>query len=144
MLSIAIPKQNGVGSTHRALSRSSARRTGDRSAGAGEFAPRVDVVETRDSVVVRVELPGLSSDDIDVNLERDILTVKAERKAPEPGDAVLYHRSEIAYGAFSRAFTLPAVIDRDAIDAAYNDGILTVTLPKAEESKPRSIDVKVV
>ena len=143
MLSITIPKRNGVGSTHLASHHPAARRSRNGLTSGGEYLPSADIVETRESILVRLDLPGVSGDDIDVSLERDLLTIKAERKPPGPGEGVLYHRSEIAHGAFTRAFVLPAAIDRDAIDASHVNGVLTVTLPKAAESKPRSIEVKI-
>jgi len=105
-----------------------------------EVAPRADVVETTEEIVVRMEMPGISAQDIDIQLDKDVLSIKAEKKVVQ--NDIVYHRSEIRYGLLKRAFTLPAHVQRDKIDAAYVDGVLTIHLPKAEESKPKAIPVK--
>lgn len=143
MVSLTIPR-NGMSSNGLPLERSLARQLLDwhGTVEARELSPRADIVENKDHIVVRLEMPGLNIEDIDVSLDKDVLTIKAERNAPEGSQGDLYHRSELAYGTFTRAFTLPANVQRDGIDAAYVNGMLTVTLPKSEDSKPRSIEVK--
>lgn len=143
MFNLVLPR-NGLSTTSRRPLDSFARQLleWDGQAATQEFAPRADILETREQIVVRLEMAGLNAADIDVNLEKDVLTVKAERKPPERTDGELYHRSELVYGVFSRAFTLPGTVSRDGIEARYEGGILTVTIPRAEESKPRVIEVK--
>jgi len=104
-------------------------------------APPADVVETPDAIVVRLDLPGHKSDDIQLKVENDVLTVEAQRKLVEKNGET-YHRGERAFGQFSRAFTLPANVDSGRTEASYVDGVLEITLPKREEAKPRTIPVK--
>ncbi len=109
----------------------------------GTWAPAVDVAEGEDSYTVKMELPGVKKDDVKITLESNILTIRGEKKAESEVKEKNYHRTERSYGSFQRSFTLPTTVKNDRIDAVYKDGILTVTLPKAEEAKPRQIEVKV-
>jgi len=106
-----------------------------------DWAPTVDLYEDKDNLVVRVELPGMRKEDIDISLHQGSLIVSGERKVEtEPeGES---SRSERFFGRFQRAFELPKEVDANAVTASYKDGILTVKLPKAEESKPKQISVK--
>src|SRR5262245_3197034 len=102
-----------------------------------------DVIETKDALLVKMDLPGVDPAAIKVGIEKDVLTVSAQRKAPERKDnAEVWHRSEIGYGELGRSFTLPATIDGGRTEARYESGVLTLTLPKREEAKPRKIEVK--
>jgi HSP20 family protein len=103
--------------------------------------PPADVVETADGIVVRLDLPGHKSDDIQLKVENDVLTVEAERK-PVEKQGETYHRGERVFGRSSRAFTLPANVDGARTQATYVDGVLEITLPKREEAKPRTIPIK--
>jgi HSP20 family protein len=105
------------------------------------WAPALDVAEDKDGFRVRLELPGLKREEIDVSLEDGVLTITGERKAETPQDGSTIHRQERHYGKFSRTLTLPSEVVADKVTAAYKDGILTVTLPKAEAAKPKSIAV---
>ncbi len=109
----------------------------------GTWIPAVDVSEEQEAYVVKVELPGVSKDDVKITLESNILTIRGEKKAESEVKQKDYHRTERSYGSFQRSFTLPNTVKNDKIDAVYKDGILTVSLPKAEESKPKQIEVKV-
>ena len=109
----------------------------------GTWIPAVDVVEEQNIYVVKVELPGVSKDDVKITLESNILTIRGEKKAENEVKEKNYHRTERSYGSFQRSFTLPTTVKIDKIDAIYEDGILTVSLPKAEEAKPKQIEVKV-
>ncbi len=109
----------------------------------GTWVPAVDVAEGEDSYTVKVELPGVNRDDVKITLESNILTIRGEKKAENEVKEKNYHRTERSYGSFQRSFTLPTIVRNDKIDAVYKDGILTVTLPKAEEAKPKQIEVKV-
>jgi HSP20 family protein len=104
-------------------------------------APAADVVETKDAIVVRLDLPGHKSDDIQLKVENDVLTVEAERKLSERNGET-FHRSERLAGRSVRSFTLPAGVDTARTEATYVDGVLEITLPKREEAKPRTIQVK--
>ena len=104
-------------------------------------APPADVVENKDAIVVRLDLPGHKSDEIQLRVENDVLTVEATRKpAEKTGEA--FHRSERVFGKFARSFTLPTNVDSGRTEASYVDGVLEITLPKREEAKPRTIQVK--
>lgn len=108
------------------------------------WAPPVDIFEndTRE-VAIKVELPGMKREDIHITLEQNVLTISGERTyEPAPGRDQ-FHRMERSTGQFSRSFTLPSTLDTEKISAAYEDGILTITLPLREESKPKQIKVEV-
>ena len=107
------------------------------------WAPALDVHEDADNFVIRAELPGLKRDDISVSLHDGALVISGERTAEKVVEGVEVHRQERYYGKFQRALTLPAPVVADKIKAQYKDGVLTVTLPKAEEAKPKQIDVSV-
>jgi HSP20 family protein len=107
----------------------------------GSWAPLCDIYEIGDDIVVKAELPGVDQNDIDVQVENNVLTLRGERKREKEvkGDNVF--RSERFYGSFSRSFTLPVSVDTGRIKAEFKDGVLHVTLPKVEEAKPRKIKV---
>lgn len=105
------------------------------------WAPALDVHEDKDNFVVRTELPGLKREDIDVSLQDGTLIISGERKAEARDEGVEIHRQERYYGKFQRALTLPEPVAADKIKAQYQDGVLTVTLPKTEAAKPKKIDV---
>jgi len=109
----------------------------------GTWIPAVDVAEENDAYVVKVELPGVNKDDVKITLESNILTIRGEKKTENEVKDKNYHRTERSYGSFQRSFTLPTTVRNDKVDAVYKDGILTVSLPKAEEAKPKQIEVKV-
>ncbi len=107
------------------------------------WAPALDVHEDADNFNIRVELPGLKREDIAVSLQDGALVISGERKSEKVEEGVEVHRQERYYGKFQRALTLPAPVAADKVKAQYKDGILTVTLPKSEEAKPKQIDVSV-
>ena len=107
------------------------------------WLPAVDIVENDESYVVKVEVPGVNKNDVKITVQNGVLTIHGERKKEEETKGESYHRLERSVGAFQRSFTLPTSVKSEKIDAAYNDGVLTVTLPKAEEAKPKEIEVKV-
>lgn len=107
------------------------------------WSPAVDIAEQNDAYVVKVELPGVSKDDVKVTLENNVLTIRGEKKLEKEIKKEDYHRIERCYGSFNRSFTLPSTVKSEKIDATYKDGVLTITLPKAEEAKPKQIEVKV-
>ncbi len=108
-----------------------------------DWSPAVDVVENNDSYILKAELPGMNKDDVKITLENNILTIRGEKKNEMEKKEQNVHRVERSYGMFERSFTIPGSIKANEIDAQYNNGILTLTLPKAEEAKPKLIDVKV-
>ena len=110
----------------------------------GSWGPVVDVRETEDALVLEAELPGLRSDDVSVSVEDGVLTVAGEKKREvEEGTEGGYHFTERRYGRFERSFRLPRSLNTEDVRAEFSNGVLTITLPKAEEAKPRRIEVKV-
>ncbi|UCG13243.1 MAG: Hsp20/alpha crystallin family protein [Deltaproteobacteria bacterium] len=107
-----------------------------------EWVPAFDVSETESEIIVRAELPGMDVADIDITLTDGLLTLKGEKKQEKEDERENYHRLERRYGSFSRTLALPKVVKAEAIDASYKDGVLTVTLPKGDEHKPKKIEVK--
>jgi HSP20 family protein len=109
----------------------------------GVWNPPVDIIEDKDGLVLKAELPGMDKKDIEVRVENNVLTLQGERKRESETKEDGYYRCERAYGTFSRSFSLPTSVDTSKIGAEYKDGVLSVSLPKAEEAKPKQIDVKV-
>jgi HSP20 family protein len=106
------------------------------------WLPAVDVFDQRDAVVLKAELAGMDPDDIQIEVEDNVLTIKGERRFQEKLDEERYYRVERRFGSFQRSLALPQGVKPDEIAAAYDDGILTVTVPKVEEEKPKRIEVK--
>jgi HSP20 family protein len=111
--------------------------------GQGGFVPALDLSETVDGYLVEVAAPGLKPEDVQITLENNVLTVKGELRQETQDKQRNYHRVERRYGAFQRTIALPSTVKADAIKAELNNGILRLDIPKAEEVKPRRIDVKV-
>jgi HSP20 family protein len=108
----------------------------------GGWQPAVDIVETpTHDVVVKADLPEMKREDIKVTFENNVLTIEGERKLPTETKDEAHHRIERGYGAFQRSFTMPASVDGSKVQATYQDGVLTVTLPRREETRPRQIQV---
>jgi HSP20 family protein len=110
---------------------------------ARDWNPAVDIIENNDQFILKAEIPGMTKDDVKITLENNVLTIRGEKKnesAKKEGD---YHRNERSYGSFERSFSVPGTFKVNEIDAQYKDGVLTLILPKAEEAKPKSIEVKV-
>ena len=108
----------------------------------GTWVPPVDVAETQEKILVRAEVPGLRQEDIQIEFENGLLTIKGERKI-EKSEGMTWHRVERVYGNFSRSFTLPRTVDTEKITAAYREGILEIDVPKKEEAKPKNIRIAV-
>jgi HSP20 family protein len=106
------------------------------------WMPAMDVYETEDKLVVSVELPGMSSEDVEVTVEDSTLTVSGKREFSSEVNEEHYHRIERRYGAFSRAVTLPPQVDAAKVDAKFEAGVLTVEVAKVEKAKPKKIQVK--
>ena len=103
--------------------------------------PAVDVYEDKDNVIVKAEVPGLKKEEIQVTLHNGVLSISGERKSEEKVEGAETHRSERFVGRFQRTVTLPSEVKGDQVKAQYTDGILTITLPKVEEAKPKQIPV---
>src|SRR3974390_939836 len=107
------------------------------------WAPVLDVYEDKDNFVVQTELPGMKREGIDVSLQENLLVISGERKPEEKRSDGEIRRQERFYGKFQRTLTLPAPVAADKVKAQYKDGVLTVTVPKAKEAKPKKIDVSI-
>ena len=107
------------------------------------WTPPLDLHEDKDNFVVKIELPGMKKEDIDVSLHDGSLSITGERKGEEKFEGADVYRTERFIGHFQRTITMPAAVAADKIKAQYQDGILTVTLPKAEEAKPKQIEVQI-
>lgn len=104
--------------------------------------PNVDISESDDAFEVIAEIPGMSKDDIKISIKENVLTLTGEKKQEEKTDKKNYHRVERMYGQFQRSFRLPNSVKSDDIKAKYQNGVLSITIPKAEEVKPKEIEVK--
>jgi HSP20 family protein len=109
----------------------------------GAWVPPVDIYETTNSIVLKAELPGISKEDINLEVKDNTLTLKGEKKFEKEVKEDNYFRVERAYGSFQRAFTLPSTVQHEKVKAKFKDGILEVQLPKVEEAKPKQIKVDV-
>lgn len=125
---------------HDFLSRGS--RSDDDSISAS-WLPAVDVRESAEALELHAELPGIDPNDVQISVEGSVLTIRGTRNFERAAEGETYHRVERSYGAFERTFTLPSNVDAAKIKAVYRLGVLHLNLPKREESKPRSISIKV-
>lgn len=130
-------------SSLRDLLDSAFQLAGSQPAGVAGWVPPLDVTEDEDKVVVDLELPGAQADSFDVSLQDGALTISGERKSERNEGSGESFRSERVFGRFERTVNLPAPVQPDAVTAAYTNGVLTVTLPKAEEAKPRKVNVEI-
>ena len=105
------------------------------------WAPAVDIFETEHELVVKADLPDIDPKDLDIRVENNILTIRGERKFEKKVDQDNYLRVERAYGSFARSFSLATTVNTDAIKADYQNGVLTLSIPKREEAKPKQIKV---
>src|SRR3954466_1599810 len=133
-----------INALHNAMSRAlQTAGTGDELTTTGSFIPPVDIYEDENSISLRLEIPGMKQEDIDIRLENSTLTMRGERNFEKEEKEENFHRIERRYGAFSRSFTLPNTVDSDNVQADYKDGILSIELAKRAESKPKQIKVGV-
>ena len=106
-----------------------------------ELGFALDVLETDDALTVKAALPGVRPDEVDISVTGDILTIKGETKSEEETKNGNYHRRELRYGSFARSIPLPTRVNHEKAEAIFENGILTVTMPKAEEVKPKNIKI---
>jgi HSP20 family protein len=106
------------------------------------WAPALDISERKDAYLVTVELPGVKLDDLQITMEDSLLTIQGERHFGHDSSEQHFHRVERSYGSFRRSITLPAHVMADAIEATIDDGVLQILVPKAEDAKPRRIQVR--
>jgi HSP20 family protein len=107
------------------------------------WAPSVDIYETEHALVVRADLPDVNPQELDIRVESNVLTIRGERKFEKSVNEDSYLRVERAYGSFSRSFSLANTVNAEAIKADYQNGVLTLNIPKREEAKPKQIKVNV-
>jgi HSP20 family protein len=105
------------------------------------WSPRVDILENESSYQVTAELPGVKKDDVSITVENNLLTLKGERKFEKDVNKEQYHRIERAYGTFARSFTLPNRVSQEQVQAKFDNGLLTITIPKAAEARPKKIEI---
>ena len=105
------------------------------------WVPPVDIQETEDGYKLQAELPGLTKEDIQITLENNVLRLSGERKLEKDVNKESYHRVERTYGTFSRAFALPQQVNGEGVHAGFENGVLTIVVPKAEQAKPRKISI---
>ena len=110
---------------------------------AGSFVPAVDVYEDANKLVLKLEVPGIKQDDLDIRMENQTLTVRGERKFEADEKEENFHRIERRYGSFVRSFTLPTTVDTENVKANYDAGVLAIELSKRAEAKPKQIKVAV-
>jgi len=137
------PQQN-LDTIHNHLSRflEPFTRIADEDLVSGAWVPPVDVAETQEKIIVRAEVPGMKQDDIQIEFENGLLTIRGERKLVKD-EGVTFHRVERTFGNFRRSFTLPRTVDPERISATYRDGVLEIEVPKKEEAKPKQIRIAV-
>ena len=128
---------------NRLFSENFPRLLGDEEQSTRTWAPPVDIYETEDSLVLKADLPGVDPKDVEIRVEDSTLYLKGERKFEKEVKEESYHRVERSYGAFTRSFSLPNSIDSEKVTAEYKDGQLTLTMPKREETKPKTIKINI-
>jgi HSP20 family protein len=119
-----------------------ARQQGNDRAMTTAWAPALDISERKDAYLVTVELPGVEPEDLDITMEDGLLTIQGERQFTSESSEEQFHRVERRYGAFRRSITLPAQVQADHIEASFENGVLQIVVPKAEEAKPKRIQVR--
>ena len=109
----------------------------------GTRYPKLDLTETKDALRLRAELPGVSKDDVKISITQNVLSISGERKAPTPPEDASSLRQERSFGAFERRVQLPVAVDADGARATFREGVLTITLHKHAETRPKEIQVEV-
>jgi len=116
---------------------------GETSVFSGTWLPAIDVVDDKDNLMIKADLPGLKKEDLDISLQDDILTIKGEKKNENEKKEKNYYRVERSYGIFQRSLRLPSQVDSKKVNAKFKDGVLELTLPKKEEAKSKQIDINI-
>ncbi len=105
------------------------------------WSPAVDIYETESEIIVQAELPGMERKEIELSLENNVLTLKGDRRFEKEGKDENYHRIERSYGSFTRAFSIPAMVNEEEIKADYKEGVLAILLPKKERARSKQIEI---
>jgi HSP20 family protein len=108
-----------------------------------DWSPRVDIAETSDQFVIKAEIPEVNAKDVKVTVDNGVLSLSGERKQEKEEKGKRFHRVERYYGSFSRSFSLPDNVDGTKVKASFKEGMLTLTIPKTEATKPKAIEVKI-
>ena len=108
-----------------------------------DLTPAVDIYEEKDNLVIKADMPGIDSKDLDINITGDTLTIKGQKQKEEETKEKGYYRKERIFGSFQRSIVLPSTVNPDKVEASCKNGVLEITLPKKEEAKPKQISVKV-
>jgi HSP20 family protein len=116
-------------------------RERDEETSLGAWMPPVDIIEDKEKITMTAELPGFREDQVDIQMEGGVLTIRGERKFEDEKEGRNFHRVERSYGQFVRSFTLPNNVDRDQIRASFENGLLKIEMPKLEEARPRQIKI---
>jgi HSP20 family protein len=111
--------------------------------GARRWSPALDLVEKSDGYVLSVDLPGLSTEDVSLTIEDNVLTLSGARTREAGGESAAYHHAERPVGSFARAVSLPKGVEAEGVNATFTDGVLEITIPKPEQAKPRRIEIAV-
>lgn len=109
----------------------------------GAWIPAADIQESADELKISLELPGMTKDDVEVTIDNGVLSIRGERQFEDAKEGETYHRVERSYGQFERAFQMPRSVDPEKVKARFDNGVLTLSLAKREESKPKQIQVDV-
>lgn len=117
--------------------------TGQESLAAGNFVPAVDIYEDEHKLILKLEVPGIKQEDLDVRVENQTLTVRGERKFEAEEKEENFHRIERRFGTFTRSFTLPVSIDTAAVGAKYENGVLAIQMAKKEAAKPKQVKIEI-
>ncbi len=119
------------------------RSLGDDDLALSSWKPVVDIFDRQDSIVIHAELPGITKEDVSIEIKENVLTLKGERSETKEVSEDKYFRKERSFGSFYRAFTLPSTINPDSIKATFKDGVLEIEIPKPEEQKPKQVQIKI-
>jgi HSP20 family protein len=109
----------------------------------GDWAPRVDIVETEKEFIIKAEIPDVKKEEVKITVNNGVLSIQGERKQEKEEKGKKFHRVERNYGGFTRSFTLPDNVDETKVEATFKDGMLKLQIPKSEKSKPKEIEVKI-
>lgn len=134
---------NGMNRYFSQVTKDLSGQTNEETSACTGWNPAVNILEKEDNIIITADLPGLKAEDVEVTIENSVLTLKGERTFEEAAEGETYHCIERCYGSFERSFKIPNSVDPKKIEARFVNGEMTFTLPKRDESKPRSVKVKV-
>ena len=142
MLTTCAPRKNSLAGLHDQMNRLFSGFWSGDVAGSGSWSPALDIVELPEEVLVRVEVPGIDPENVEISVNGDVLEIRGEREREETSEDAKWYRYERRAGSFRRALQLPVAIDAERIEAEARDGLLTIRLPKQKEELPKRITIK--